>query len=514
MLLLRPARILRQTTLRVPLGILGPSRPLSTATSTPGQVKTDGFDGSLALGRAPKKAGTIEDVFSASLDDVPPLPARFLDLKKELFRGDLVRAWTEVLEELKVVTDEVASRGQEMIPRVEYSDIQHGLTERQIAEIKRTGSVIVKGGVPKEDALAWKQSVRDYAAANAEHVKGSPADKIVFYELYYSKPQISARSHPALINTQRTLLSLWHTSDPTTPVSLSTPISYFDRLRIRPPGPSVFTLGPHIDSGGLERWEDPGFRGCFKEILNGDWRNHDAFDASRRIGIKQDLYNTSGQCSVFRPWQGWTSLSATGPREGTLRLLPFLSLSTAYIMLRPFFRPKLFSRSGQVSLAAEDWEVDLDSTAFPGSEMGKAQGLSDTTHPHLRLNTSMMSIPRVEPGDQVYWHCDLVHAVEAEHTGAADSSVFYIPTIPLTAYNFSYLRDQAARFQDGTPPHDFPGGEGEAAFVGRATPEEVKSIEARRLMGLEPFDIPSNATAGGTRLIKEANSQFKQQNNK
>lgn len=55
----------------------------------------------------------------------------------------------------------------------------------------------------------------------------------------------------------------------------------------------MFTLGPHIDGGGLERWEDPGFRGCFKEILSGDWRSHDAFDATRRIGIKQDLYNTS-----------------------------------------------------------------------------------------------------------------------------------------------------------------------------------------------------------------------------
>lgn len=71
-------------------------------------------------------------------------------------------------------------------------------------------------------------------------------------------------------------------------------------------------------------------------------------------------------------------------------------------MLRPFFRPKLLSRSGEVSLAAEDWEVDLDSTAFPGSEMGKAQGLNEKTHPHLRLDKTMVSIPKVQPGDQVY----------------------------------------------------------------------------------------------------------------
>ena len=29
-------------------------------------------------------------------------------------------------------------------------------------------------------------------------------------------------------------------------------------------------------------------------------------------------------------------------------------------------------------------------------------------------------------------HCDLIHAVEAEHTGTGDSSVLYIPTVPLT----------------------------------------------------------------------------------
>jgi len=41
-------------------------------------------------------------------------------------------------------------------------------------------------------------------------------------------------------------------------VSTTTPVSYYDRLRIRFPGDSVFALGPHIDGGSLERWEDPG----------------------------------------------------------------------------------------------------------------------------------------------------------------------------------------------------------------------------------------------------------------
>ena len=115
----------------------------------------------------------------------------------------------------------------------------------------------------------------------------------MFYEIYNSKAQIAARTHSALVNTQRALLTLWHSSDPSTLVYFSTPISYFDRLRIRNPGPSTYTLGPHIDGGSLERWEDPGFRRCFAPILEGRWRDHDPFDGTPRIDAKSDLYNAA-----------------------------------------------------------------------------------------------------------------------------------------------------------------------------------------------------------------------------
>jgi len=44
------------------------------------------------------------------------------------------------------------------------------------------------------------------------------------------------------------------------------------------------------------------------------------------------------QCGVFRAFQGWTSLSHTGPNEGTLRVYPYLKEMSAYLMLRPLFR--------------------------------------------------------------------------------------------------------------------------------------------------------------------------------
>lgn len=115
-------------------------------------------------------------------------------------------------------------------------------------------------------------------------------------------------------------------------------------------------------------------------------------------------------------------------------------------MLRPFFKAK---PGLEASLEADDWEPDLEYGKFPGTSPGRAQTLSTTTHPHLRLDKTVVSVDLVEPGDQVYcesdhhagcqqltWttpgHCDLIHAVEPEHTGAGDSSVLYIPAAPLT----------------------------------------------------------------------------------
>lgn len=37
-----------------------------------------------------------------------------------------------------------------MIPRITYTEVKNGLSERQIANIRMTGTVIVAGAVPKE----------------------------------------------------------------------------------------------------------------------------------------------------------------------------------------------------------------------------------------------------------------------------------------------------------------------------------------------------------------------------
>lgn len=70
--------------------------------------------------------------------------------------------------------------------------------------------------------------------------------------------------------------------------------------------------------------------------------------------------------------------------------------------------------------------ADISTPDFPGIYEGgggySGPRLSHYTHPHLRLEETMTSMPKVNPGDMVFWHCDVIHSVEREHTGLEDSA--------------------------------------------------------------------------------------------
>lgn len=71
--------------------------------------------------------------------------------------------------------------------------------------------------------------------------------------------------------------------------------------------------------------------------------------------------------------------------------------------------------------------LDVSRPEFPGiilQQDGKFHGprITDASHPHMRTGEAMVSVPRVRPGDMVFWHSDLVHSVEEEHSGKGDSS--------------------------------------------------------------------------------------------
>jgi len=52
-------------------------------------------------------------------------------------------------------------------------------------------------------------------------------------------------------------------------VDLNTPLSYCDRVQIRPPGDTQFALSPHVDGGGVERWEDKSYNHVYRKIFQG-----------------------------------------------------------------------------------------------------------------------------------------------------------------------------------------------------------------------------------------------------
>ena len=189
-----------------------------------------------------------------------------------------------------------------------------------------------------------------------------------------------------MLTAQSFLTKLWHSSDPSSQISTTYPLTYADRFRIRNPGDAKFALGPHTDGGSLERWEDPEYRRCYVKILEGKWEEYDPFDAKYRINARQDLYNGAGACSMFRFFQAWLSMSSTGPGEGTLKICPLLKHATSYLMLRPFFT------TGSV------WDLDAQ---FPGAVPGACQEYNEVLHPGLKLEDTMCSVPHVEPGDYV-----------------------------------------------------------------------------------------------------------------
>jgi hypothetical protein len=237
------------------------------------------------------------------------------------------------------------------------------------------------------------------------------------FELYWSAPQVKARSHPNLIAAQRFLMDFWHSKNPEALVSTKQPLTYADRLRIRRPGDAGFALGPHIDGGSVERWEPEGYGlgSVYNKIFEGKWEEYDPWETSCRVPVISDLYDGAGSCSMFRMFQGWLSMSTTGPREGTLMVNPLLQLSTAYTLMRPFFAPVnqpdgLLAGDHQPEfLAAENWKLMSASemtSELQGASPGHAQELNQVLHPHLDLTNTMVHIPNIKPGDFVVWHCD------------------------------------------------------------------------------------------------------------
>ncbi|KNG88506.1 hypothetical protein ANOM_003223 [Aspergillus nomiae NRRL 13137] len=456
----------------------------------------------------PRKEGDISSVFvSLSGKEETPLPPR--RNRKKL---------ASLLHTLKDEVRLIHQRGSDIIPSIEFKDI-HAAPKTFRDELRKRGVAVIRGVVPEHEARAYKDEIEDYVKANPGTKAFPPHDPQV-YELYWSQPQMRARTHPNMLEAQRFLMSFWHSNSPDAMISPTHPLIYADRLRIRQPGDAGFALGPHVDGGGPERWEDNGYgRGnVYQRIWQGGWEEYDPWEASCRVLAETDLYNGAGACSMFRMFQAWLGMSHTGPNEGTLLVNPLLSLATAYFLLRPFFEPiytpprECSRMATETFLHPSNWRLERKTSSnLQGATPGFAQELTTTLHPHLELDKTMVHVPKIAPGDYVAWHCDTIHAVDRVHNGSGDSSVLYIPACPVTEANANYVKRQRNDFREGVPPPDFPGGKGESEHVGRATETCLRKSTSSlglRSLGLDKWDLDDQSLKKGQRLVLDRSNQI------
>jgi len=360
--------------------------------------------------------------------------------------------------------------------------------------VRDRGCVILRNVVSEEQASAWEADLKNYTRRHRT-VGGFPEEDPQNWSLWWTRAQVQIRSHERVMQAMNCVSRLWHVSDDSLPIDLASQVVYPDRFRIRHPSKDAeYTLPAHLDSGGIERWEDPTNRSNFQDILDGNWDNWDGWAADRRYDAKSDLYATGSACSCWRSLQGWLSLSHTSTGEGTLRLLPSLKASVAYIMLRPLFDT--------------NEQYDDSQPTFPGSTPGNTQFYPTREHhPHLLMEKSMIGIPPVRPGDYVFWHCDLVHEVDRFHPGTRDSSVVYNACIPLTPYNIQSLKGVRDAFSKATVPKDFVGypniNEQECEHEDHgARRENILSAAGRKAMGLEMFDAEEEGLTPGQQKVR------------
>lgn len=484
-----------------------------------------------------------------------PLPARFSLIKRKIIAGreeKITQSWRRLLIQLESEVDEIASTGSDIIPSIEFSEIHKNdsnpsgrnsaRVEEFAGQLRKRGLAVIRGVVPHKTAKTWSEETDSYLSDHPE-MGTPPIHDPHLYQVYWSPAQVKARAYPSVLTAQRSLMNLvWRAkSRHNASVTTNFPVTYADRLRVRKPedeggrggsfsrsrglgdaaaaaaGRGGSPQTAYVDGGSVERWEPDGYgsSATYQKIWDGDWESYDPWDSSTRLGVTSDLYNGAGSCSMFRMFQGWLSLGTLPREQGTLLLLPMLKLSTAYLLLRPFFSPIRSSPSHPCFLSPENWRLDSPaSSVLQGAVPSYSQELSAALHPHLQLGQSMIRMPALNPGDYLVWHCDTVYAID--HTrrppGNVDATILYIPACPLTQTNALYLARQRKAFLLGQPSPDFAvvsSSRGESTHMARPGVQEVSDAggdDGLRAMGLLPWEDEDASTDVEAEVLDMANN--------
>lgn len=397
----------------------------------------------------------------------PDVTDRIVAFKRSLApaRQTLQRAYDEVTAHVGRAVDVIradAAAGRPVVPEVAYGDIRDGrVSDATRSAIRATGCAVVRGVFPSSQASDWFGELGEYLDTNRyearevekrsldQYFSALKAGRPQIFNVYWSKPQVRARQDPKLAQTRAFLNRQWRYDGVFDP---DRECAYADRIRRRQPGDTTLGLSPHMDAGTVERWIDPGYQQVYRHVFAGRWRDYDPFDGTHRLTTHE--IPSPAVCSLFRTYQGWTALTRQGPSDGTLRLIP-IAQGICYVLLR----------------ALQDDVAEHD---LCGAAPGRALGVSPEWHPDLM--PGLVSIPEVEPGDTVFWHTDVCHAVADEHRGHEPASVIYIGAAPDCAKNRAYLPTQKAAFLSGRSAPDFAAMDFEVDFTGRATEDDLTAL--------------------------------------
>ncbi|MGR8972416.1 YbiU family protein, partial [Klebsiella pneumoniae] len=204
-------------------------------------------------------------------------------------------------------------------------------------------------------------------------------------------------------------------------------VIYPDRIRRRPPGTTSKGLGAHTDSGALERWLLPAYQQVFANVFNGNIDAYDPWDAAHRTEVEEYTVDNTTKCSVFRTFQGWTALSDMIPGQGLLHVVP-IPEAMAYVLLRPLLD-------------------DVPEDELCGVAPGRVLPISEQWHP--LLIKALSSIPALNAGDSVWWHCDIIHSVAPVENQQGWGNVMYIPAAPMCEKNLAYAQKVKIALEKG-----------------------------------------------------------------
>ena len=365
------------------------------------------------------------------------------------------------------------ARGEEVWPVIEYADIANGSVPAEtLALLQRRGCAVVRGHFDRDQAEQWDADVVDYVESNrffetyagpADDFFGSLGDEMSkpeIYPVYWSSAQMEARQHPRMATVQAFLNHRWtSTSEGRQWFDPDVDTLYPDRIRRRPPGTDSGGLGTHLDPGTLDLWMTEGYQQHFRHLFDGNVAAYDPWDAAYRTEAAQ--FPGSTMCSAFRTFQGWTALSEMRRDQGVLHTVP-IPKAMAYLMLRPLLD----------DVPADEMCGVQPNRTFPVNERY-----------HALLTRAISGIPDVAPGDSVWWHCDMIHAVAPVTDQQGWGNVIYIPAAPLCTKNETYAASVREAFLTGSSPSDFPEENYEASWPNRFSPDQLNEI-GRRGLGL------------------------------